>query len=145
MKDPIRFVRKGILDALVGNVELDSVVVPVHGRVPSNATFPYIRVYSVETNEVDNNRDSYNTEVITRIEVNTRFDSDTGGELNCNIITDKIAQIVRTRSGGYVDLGSNGFKIYTSEIESISYVEDDMNDKTYFRSIMELSNRVFQQ
>ena len=70
---------------------------------------------------------------------------DTGGELNCNIITDKIAQIVRTRSGGYVDLGSNGFKIYTSEIESISYVEDDMNDKTYFRSIMELSNRVFQQ
>ena len=79
MKDPIRFVRKGILDALDGNVQLDSVDVPVYGRVPSNASFPYIRVYSLETNEIDNNRDSYNTEVITRIEVNTRFDSDTVG------------------------------------------------------------------
>ena len=144
MKDPIRFVRKAILTALTGNISYGGSVVPIYGKVPSGATYPFVRVYSLSSGETNQNRDSFNSEVITRIEVVTRFQSDNGGELQCNAIVSDCLELVRTRSAGYFDLESDGFNVYTSENEGIQYIEQDLSDHTYFRAIIELSNKIQQ-
>ena len=144
MREVIHRIRKAIIDALTGNVELRGSVIPIYGRVPSDATYPFVRIYSVSNDEIDQNRSSYNMEVITRIEVVTRFESDSGGELDCNLIVDECLSLLRTRSAGYFDLTEQGFNVYTSVNEGIKYLEDDFSDHTYFRAIIELSNRVQQ-
>ena len=144
MLDPIRFVRKAIINKLTGAVTIDGVNVPIYGRIPTSATYPLIRVYSVSTNETDENQDSFNTEVITRIECISKFYSDDGGELDTNIMVSKCLEQVRTRSANYIDLSSDNFKVYTSVNEGISYITDDLKDYTYFRGIIEISNKVEQ-
>lgn len=140
-------IRKVILSQLDGSVELDdSYIVPVYNRVPSNATYPFIRVYSVSTNDVDRNQTSYNNEVITRIEVVTRFESDSGGELQCNEIVDSITALLFTKNGSFFNpLPSpytDRYKVYTATLEGITYLQDDLSDHTYFRAIIEMSNRI---
>ena len=56
----------------------------------------------------------------------------------------KCLEQVRTRSANYIDLSSDNFKVYTSVNEGVSYVTDDLKDYTYFRGIIELSNKVEQ-
>ena len=144
MKEVIHRVRKALIDKLNGNVTLRGATVPIYNRIPSNATYPLIRIYSVSNDEVDQNRTSYITETITRLEVITRFSGDSGGELDSNLITDAILQIVRTRSADYIDLEAEGFKVFTSTVEGINYLTEDGDDFTYFRTIIELSNRIEQ-
>ena len=140
-------IRKVIISQLAGSVELDdSYIVPVYNRVPSNATYPFIRVYSVSTNDVDRNQTSYNNEVITRIEVVTRFESDSGGELQCNEIVDLVTGFLFIKDGSYFNpLPSpytDDYKVYTATLEGITYLQDDLSDHTYFRAIIEMSNRI---
>lgn len=144
MREVIHRVRKALLDKLNGNVTLRGATVPIYNRIPSNATYPFIRIYSVSNDEVDQNRTSYITETITRLEVITRFSGDSGGELDSNLITDAILQIVRTRSADYIDLEAEGFKVFTSTVAGINYLTEDGDDFTYFRTIIELSNRIEQ-
>lgn len=144
MKDPIKYIRQAMITALNGNISYDGSNVPVYGRVPSSASEPYIKIYSVQTNEADQNADEFITETLTRIEVVTAFDSDSGGELEVNTIVNDILVIIRTRSSGYFDLSSNDFHVYTCVNEGVTYLEDDRNDKTYFTSIIDISNRVLQ-
>jgi hypothetical protein len=133
-----------MINALDGNISYNGSNVPVYGRVPSSASEPYIKIYSVQTNEADQNADEFITETLTRIEVVTAFDSDSGGELEVNTIVNDILVIIRTRSSGYFDLSSNDFHVYTCVNEGVTYLEDDRNDKTYFTSIIDISNRVLQ-
>jgi len=144
MKDPIKYIRQAMINALDGNISYNGSNVPVYGRVPSSASEPYIKIYSVQTNEADQNADEFITETLTRIEVITAFDSDSGGELEVNTIVNDILVIIRTRSSGYFDLSSNDFHVYTCVNEGVTYLEDDRNDKTYFTSIIDISNRVLQ-
>ena len=144
MKDPIKYIRQAMITALNGNISYDGSNVPVYGRVPSSASEPYIKIYSVQTNEADQNADEFITETLTRIEVVTAFDSDSGGELEVNTIVNDILVIIRTRSSGYFDLSSNDLHVYTCVNEGVTYLEDDRNDKTYFTSIIDISNRVLQ-
>jgi hypothetical protein len=144
MKDPIKYIRQAMITALNGNISYGGANVPVYGRVPSSASEPYIKIYSVQTNEADQNADEFITETLTRIEVVTAFDSDSGGELEVNTIVNDILVIIRTRSSGYFDLSSNDFHVYTCVNEGVTYLEDDRNDKTYFTSIIDISNRVLQ-
>jgi hypothetical protein len=125
-------------------IKLRDTYIPIYNRIPSNATYPFVRVYSVSNDEVDQNRTSYITETITRLEVITRFSSDSGGELDSNLITDEILKKVRTRSDDYIDLEAEGFKVFTSTVAGINYLTEDSDDFTYFRTIIELSNRIEQ-
>ena len=84
MFEAIHYVRKAIIAKLNGNVSIDGSDVPIYNRVPTNATYPFIRVYSVSNDEVDQNQTSFNFETITRVECVTRYASDDGGELYCN-------------------------------------------------------------
>ena len=144
MKEVIHRVRKALLDKLNGNVTLRGATVPIYNRIPSNATYPFIRIYSVSNDEVDQNQTNYITETITRLEVITRFSGDSGGELDSNLITDEILKIVRTRSADYINIDDEGFNVFTSTVAGINYLTEDSDDFTYFRTIIELSNRIEQ-
>ena len=56
----------------------------------------------------------------------------------------KCLELVRTRSNGYIDLSAEGFKIYTTVNEGVKYLQDDLKDHTYFRAIIEISNKIEQ-
>ena len=142
MLEAIHYLRKAILEKLNGEVLINNQALPIYNRVPSNAVAPYIIVYSVSNKEIDQNQSSLTMELLTRVEVVTRFVGDNGGELDCNLAISKILSLLRTRSAGYLDLSEYGFKVYTSVNEGVTYLTDDLKDHTYYRGILELSNRV---
>ena len=142
MNEALHFIRKAILTRLTDAISIGGSYVPVYNRVPSDASEPYIRVFSVSNNESDFNATSFISECVTRLEVVTAFDSDSGGELQSNQIVSSILNLVRTRSSGYYDLSSYGFKVITCTNGGVTYFEDDLEDKTYFRAIVEISNKI---
>tara|TARA_R110000796_G_scaffold69184_2_gene158016 strand:+ start:3047 stop:3484 length:438 start_codon:yes stop_codon:yes gene_type:complete len=142
MLEAIHYLRKAIIEKLTGEVVLNSQTLQVYNRVPSNAVAPFIIVYSVSSDEVDQNQTSFTMKLLTRIEVVTRFNGDNGGELDCNLAISKILSLLRTRSANYLDLTQYGFKVYTSVNEGVTYLTNDLKDHTYFRAVLELSNRV---
>lgn len=142
MNEALQFIRKAILSRLTDAISIGGSYVPVYNRVPSDASEPYIRVFSVSNNESDFNATSFISECVTRLEVVTAFDSDSGGELQSNQIVSNILNLVRTRSSGYYDLSSDGFKVITCTNGGVTYFEDDLEDKTYFRAIVEISNKI---
>jgi hypothetical protein len=142
MNEALQFIRKAILTRLTDAISIGGSYVPVYNRVPSDASEPYIRVFSVSNNESDFNATSFISECVTRLEVVTAFDSDSGGELQSNQIVSSILNLVRTRSSGYYDLSSDGFKVITCTNGGVTYFEDDLEDKTYFRAIVEISNKI---
>ncbi len=144
MNEAIHHIRAKIFTVLNGNITLNGSNVDVYNRVPSNASHPYIWIYSLSTNEVNQNASKFNLECITRIECTTRFDADTGGDLDSNLLVNSVVSLLRTRSAGYFDLSSSNFKVYTSEVVSINYLQDDAGDHTYIKGIIELSNKVEQ-
>ena len=144
MLEAIHYVRKAIIAKLNGNITIDGSIVPIYGRVPTNASYPFIRVYSLSNDETDQNQTSFTTETITRVECVTRFASDDGGELDSNIMVSKCLELLRTRSANYIDLSANGFNVYTSVNEGVKYLQDDLSDFTYFRAIIEISNKIEQ-
>ena len=142
MNEALHFIRKAILTRLTDAISIGGSYVPVYNRVPSDASEPYIRVFSVSNNESDFNATSFISECVTRLEVVTAFDYDSGGELQSNQIVSSILNLVRTRSSGYYDLSSDGFKVITCTNGGVTYFEDDLEDKTYFRAIVEISNKI---
>ena len=144
MLEAIHFLRRGIISKLTDSVTINGSNVSVYNRIPNDANYPLIRVYGVSTNETDQNQSSFITETITRIECITRFYSDDGGELDSNLMVSKVLELIRTRSNQYIDLNGNGFNIYTTVSEGVKYFEDDLSDHTYFRAIIEISNKIEQ-
>ena len=144
MLEAIHLLRRGIIAKLTDAITLNGSIVPVYNRIPTDAVYPMIRVYGVSTNEIDENQTSFITETITRIECITRFYSDDGGELDVNLMVSQCLNLIRTRSNGYVDLTANGFKVFTSVNEGVKYLQDDLSDYTYFRAIIEISNKIEQ-
>lgn len=142
MNEALHHIRKKYFDLLNNTITSNGATVPAYNKVPSDASEPFIKIYSVGATEIDQNKDSYNLECTTRIEVVTGFDGDSGGELDANRIVDSVLNTIRKRSTDYIDLSSESFSVYTTVINSVSYLEDDLIDKSYFRAIIEVLNRV---
>ena len=142
--EAIHFIRRAIINRLTDAITVNGSYVPVYNRVPNDASEPYIRVYSVDSNEVDQNADTFMLDCATRIEVVTSFVGDDGGELQANQIASEILDLIRTRSDNYFDLSADGFNVYTCTNEGTSYLYEDGVDKTYFRAVLSISNRVEQ-
>jgi hypothetical protein len=119
-----------------------AVPLPIYHRIPNEAVLPYIRVYSLGYNEIDQNATLYNLDCRTRIEVVSAYYGDDGGETEVNDIVSEIVFLLRTRVPDYIDLTDFAFKVYTSTIESVDYLEIDEADSTYFKAVIELSNRI---
>ena len=143
MKDASHFVRKSVYEALNGNVTLNSANVPVYNVVPSSATSPYILITSLQNNIVQNIKDTFLMQVQTQIDVVTSFDTNTGGQLNANLIMNQITNLLVSRNS-FFDLSSNNFKCVSSQNDGIAYVTDDTATETIFRAILTLTNDVEQ-
>jgi len=142
MREAFHHIRKAFIDRLTDAITIGGSYVPVYNRVPTNTNTPFIKIYSYLQDEIDQNQSSFITECLTRIECVTSFFGDDGGEYQLNQVVDQVLNLIRTRSGGYIDLSSNNFNVYTTTIERIRYFEDLENNETYFRAIIEVSNRV---
>lgn len=143
MKDPAQYVRRGLYNVLNGNITYDGSNVPIYNTVPVNATYPYIIIYSVTTNQIEDNRDNYIADVSTRLEVVTRFADGDGGQLQANEIINSISQLVVLKSG-LLNLNSDGFNVYSQVNEGITYLTEDAPDHTYYRGILSLSVKLEQ-
>lgn len=139
MKLASPFVRKAVLSALVGNVDIGSGPVPVYGRVPNNASYPYIAVKTIDNSETDANNQSYISETTVILDVVSRFKSDEGGMKESNLYANAALQILRTRSNGYLDMESDGFKVTKIVMTNTSELEEDFKDNYYYRTIITLS------
>lgn len=142
MREAFHHIRKAFIDRLTDAITIGGSYVPVYNRVPTNTNTPFIKIYSYLQDEIDQNQSSFTTECLTRIECVTSFFGDDGGEYQLNLIVDGVLNLIRTRSGGYIDLSADNFNVYTTTIERIRYFEDLENNETYFRAIIEVSNRV---
>lgn len=140
MNEAIHQIRKKYIDLITGNISIGGSVVPIYNVVPATQNTPFIRVYSYIQDEIDFNNTSFNTECITRIEPITSFIGDSGGEYHLNLITDGILSLIRTRTN--INLTAEGFNVYTTTIDKIRYFEDFENDVTFYRAIIEVSNKV---
>lgn len=143
MREPMQYIRKAIIEA-IGTQSISGQPVQVTNRVSRSFNPPYIWVYSVATNEIDQNQQSYTTEVITRVEVVTKYQGDSGGDLVANQLVNTCLSLLRTRTSGYFDLSSDNFKVYGCNVESVNYSQEDSDGGTYFKGVIELSNRVEQ-
>lgn len=144
MKEPIRFIRQKIFTLLNGNVSYGGSNVPVYNRVPSTQSEPYIIVYSADTTQTNQNQSDFIVECITRIEVVTSFFSDDGGELQVNDIVESILELIKTSTTDFFDITSNNFNLFTSNINGVAYSEENDDEKTYYRAIIDIANRVQQ-
>ena len=144
MKEPIRFIRQKIFTLLNGNVSYGGSNVPVYNRVPPTQSEPYIIVYSADTSQTNQNQSDFIVECITRIEVVTAFLSDDGGELQANDIVESILELIKTSTTDFFDLTSNNFNVFTSNINGVAYSEENDDEKTYYRAIIDIANRVQQ-
>jgi len=142
MNEALQYIRQAIITRLTNAITFNGSNVPIYNRVPSTAVEPYIKIYSLSHIEIDQNATSFNSLCETRIDVLTAFGADDGGEYQSNSITNQIINLIRTRSGGYYNLSSDNFSVYTCEVESIKYSEKEENDKTYFKSHITISNRL---
>tara|TARA_R110002096_G_scaffold199376_1_gene383284 strand:+ start:1527 stop:1958 length:432 start_codon:yes stop_codon:yes gene_type:complete len=140
MNEALHQIRKKYIDLITGNISIGGNVVPIYNVVPSTQNTPFIRIYSYIQEEVDVNNTNFNTECITRIEPVTSFIGDSGGEYHLNLIIDGILSLIRTRTN--IDLSAEGFNVYTTTIDKIRYFEDFKNDETFYRAIIEVSNKV---
>lgn len=144
MLEAIHYIRKAFIEKLTGNIIINGSAVPVYNRVPTNSSYPFIRVYSVSNDETDQNQTSFTMETITRVECVTRFASDDGGELDVNLMVSQCLEQLRTRTANYINIKSSGFNVYTSVNQGVKYLQDDLNDYSYFRAIIEISNKIEQ-
>lgn len=144
MREAMHHIRKKIYNLLDGGITLNSQSVPVYNRVPTNANHPYIWVYSLTTNEINQNASTYCLECTTRIECVTRFNGDQGGDLDCNLLVSDVLSLLRTRASGYFDLSDNNFSVYVNVLDGVNYEQIDRDDHTYFIGIIELITRVEQ-
>jgi hypothetical protein len=143
MKEPAQYVRRGLYNVLNGNITYDGSNVSIYNTVPVNASYPYIVIYSVTTNQIEDNRDNYIADVSTRLEVVTRFADGDGGQLQANEIINSITQLVVLKSG-LLNLNSDGFNVYSQVNEGITYLTEDAPDHTYYRGIISLSIKLEQ-
>lgn len=144
MKEAIHYIRQKIYTRLNGNVSNGGSNVPVYNRVPSTQDEPYIIVYSLNEQDIDVNQQEFITQCTTRIEIVTGFFADDGGELQANQIVNSVLQLLRTSKTDYFDLSSNNFNVYSFMIDNITYTEDADEEKTYFKALIDITNKVQQ-
>ena len=139
MNEILHHIRKAFIDRLSGNISVGGSNVSIYNVIPRNASYPLIRVYSVSNDETDLNRSSFNVEASIRLEVITRFDGNSGGELQCNQIVDEVLNQIRTRSSGYIDLSAQNWNVYSITNAGVNYLEDDFDDHTYYRAVVNIN------
>tara|TARA_B100002051_G_C16727879_1_gene636371 strand:+ start:632 stop:1474 length:843 start_codon:yes stop_codon:yes gene_type:complete len=116
--------------------------IKIYNKVPSNVSYPFIRIYSQEERQIDNNNSRFMKDVITRIEVVHRNTTASGGELLNNSIVNQITSILMPNPGESLPITDYNISIYSTELLGVTNFQDTFKDFTYHRSIIEISTRV---
>lgn len=140
MREAFHHLRKKYIEAIDGNITLNNATVPIVNRVSTDQAFPYIKIFSYQEEEADQNKTSFVSELVTRFEIVTQFDGDAGGEYHANLIVDGVLDIVRDRTN--VDLSADNFNVYYTNIDRVRYFEEYEDGKTYFRALIDVTNKV---
>ena len=143
MKDPSYLIRKKVFEALNNNITISGTLYTVYNVVPSNVVYPYIYIYSLDANTIEDNQQKYIQLLTTRVEVVTAFDTNTGGQLNCNKAINEISQLLISKTS-FFDLSSDNFNVYAAESNGITYVTEDTETYTLYRGILSFQNQVEQ-
>ena len=142
MVEIVHEVRKKLIEKIDGNVTYNSSDVPVYNFTPKNQATPFIRIYTIDTNEINFNISTYILEVNIRIDVVTSFDGDGGGELQANQIMSQVLTQTRTRTSGYIDLSSNSANVISVINNGVRYVEQYEKDKSYVIANLDLQFKI---
>jgi len=140
----IQHIRKKIYIALFGNITIGSTTLAVYNRVPSNATYPFIKIYSENEEQSNLNNTNFITTVITKIEIVARYSGNAGGELEVQQAVSQILNILKSSIIGNYDLSADDLNSVTSRVNDVTYLSTDLKDHYYQRAIIELENIVEQ-
>ena len=134
-------IRKGVFDRI--NTEFDYQRVngltsapPITQNPTRKTAEPYIYVYSVDSNEIDNTKTSTAREYAIYVDICTRYNSYGGGQRQVNRMVDEVVRALR--NGGYPNLSSVGYSIYNltiGEIRDFTFKERGAN---YYKAIVEV-------
>ena len=83
------------------------------------------------------------SEITTRIEVVTAFDTNTGGQLNCNKAVNAITEILISKTT-FFDLSSDDFNVYNAINNGITYLTEDTETQTIYKGVLSFQNSVEQ-
>tara|TARA_B100001093_G_scaffold498870_1_gene547496 strand:+ start:170 stop:607 length:438 start_codon:yes stop_codon:yes gene_type:complete len=142
MVEVVHEVRKKLIEKIDGNVTYNLSNVPVYNFTPKNQATPFIRIYTIDTNEINFNISTYILEVNIRIDVVTSFDGDAGGELQANQIMSQVLTQTRTRTSGYIDLSSNSANVISVINNGVRYIEQYEKDKSYVIANLDLQFKI---
>ena len=143
MKDPSYLIRKKVFEALNNNITISGTLYPVYNVVPSNVVYPYIYIYSLDANTIEDNQQKYIQLITTRVEVVTAFDTNTGGQLNANLAMNEISQLLISKTS-FFDLSSDNFNVYNAINGGITYITNDNDTDTVYRAVLEFESNVEQ-
>ena len=73
----------------------------------------------------------------------TAFDTNTGGQLNCNLAMNEISQLLISKTS-FFNLSSDNFNVYAAQSNGISYLTEDTDTYTLYRAILSFQNQVEQ-
>ena len=135
MKIAAHIVRKAIFDELNNNITFNGQAVGVFNKVPHNVSYPFIKIYGDSEKSDFKNQSSYITEIITKIEVVTKFKGDAGGELHSQQIMDDVLQLINGTTPNTASLTTDSFNNYITDVKDIVFLEDYAKDNTYYRAI----------
>jgi len=142
MIEIVQEVRKKLIEKIEGNVTYNSSDVPIYNFTPKNQATPYIRIYTIDSNEINFNLSTYILEVNIRIDVITSFDGDGGGELQANQIISQVLNQTRTRTSGYIDLTSNNANVISVINNGVRYIEQYDKDRSYVIANLDLQFKI---
>lgn len=136
--------RKAYYTSLSGNIQYNSVSVPVYDLVaPNNAQSPYIILGSFTQVNDQNTKDSFGGSGTINLEVQSSFTENWGGRQQA----DEILNSVLTRLNPNTDtinLTSDSIKIVSVEVIGSYDGFTSLNTESNYRNIVILQNKYFE-
>ncbi len=128
------FLIRNTLDNAIGGTS-----VQLTNKILLGQSYPYIYVRSNSSESTEVNRDAYGSDNIITFEVHTRSAKSAGGDKECNLISDNLMNQIITRGNNAWFNNATGFKIYSVELENITFIQDQRSDHYYVRSIIDIN------
>ncbi len=124
-------------------------VAPMLNMIEPGTSYPYIYIRSNTSTGSNENQSAFGSDNIITFEVHTRFQRSSGGDKNCNFITNNlIDQIITKASNPWYDQSSDPliqYKIFSVELDNINFLQEMRSDHYYVRSIIDINFKTMEK
>ncbi len=124
-------------------------VVQIVNMVLPSLPYPYIFMRSNSSTGSNENQSAFGSDNIITFEVHTRFQRSSGGDKQCNFITNNlIDQIITKASNPWYDQSSDPliqYKIFSVELDNINFLQEMRSDHYYVRSIIDINFKTMEK